>query len=171
MIEFKITTCTDKSQQATYQHVGTLLTIGRTEGDMLVDDPGFGPAQLRIRLENGAATVENLNQAVNLRLNGKPTSGIVPLKEKDNLAVARTSFHFTKVNSSPLSVPERYENPACRDRFSAGTKESALMDALAFLENAAKAAPPPAPATPKPPPLPGATPPKPPLPPLPPRRT
>ncbi len=176
MIEFKIVSCPDKSQQASYLHLGLELTIGKTDGDMLVDDPGFGPAQLKIKIESGqTASLENLNKAVEMRLNGKPISGTVPLKEKDNLTVSRTTFTFTRLDNGAQLAPEPYVNPLCKDRFSEGSKEKALMDVLAFLEKQASGATAGAPApeagSPKPPPLPGTAPAKPPLPPLPPKRS
>lgn len=166
MIEFKIITCPDKSQQANYQHLGSELTFGKSEGDMVVDDPGFGALQLRIKLEaDKTATLENLNPSLEVRLNGKPINGIALLKEKDNLTVARTTINFSRLDASPLVPPERYEHPNARERFTPGSKEQLILDALAFLEQSssdsgAAASPPPLPpganASPPKPPLPGA---------------
>jgi|GEM_PF-5651535 len=158
MIEFKIITCPDKSQQATYQHIGTELTIGKADADMVVDDPAMGPLQLRIKLEGGSATLENLNPSVELRLNGKPVSAVVPIKEKDNLTVSRTTINFSRLDPSPLMAPEPYQHPNARERFSPGSKEQTILDALKYLEDHAGGGA-------KPPLPPGTGAPKPPLPP------
>ncbi len=170
MIEFKIISSPDRSQLATYQHMGSEITFGKSEGDMLIDDPSFGDLQLRVRLDGEkSATLENLNESVEIRLNGKPVKGVVPMKEKDNLTVARTTINFSRLDSLPLSPPERYEHPSAKERFAPGTKEHAIQEALAFLEQgSASSSPPPlSMGTAGPPPLPGAKggPPKPPLPP------
>jgi len=189
MIEFKVISCPDKSQQATYQHLGESLTIGREKGDMIIDDPALGPEQLRVELQGEMATLENLDPEVELRLNGKPVSGVVAICERDNLTAGRTTINFSKINGDPLSPPEPYEHPHAQERFRLGTKEKAVLEALLYLEGVApveSAAPPPAPTggpppLPKPPLPPGASasPPKPPPlppgavptpPPLPPRR-
>lgn len=174
MIEFKIITCPDKSQQATYQHLGTELTIGKVEGDMVVDDPAFASLQLRIRLAGEkAATLENLDETVEVRLNGKAISGVVPLKEKDNLTVARTTINFSRLDSALPQAPEPHEHANARERFAPGSREQALLDALKFLESSiveaapatppplpgAKSSPPNPPGMAKPPPLPGGMPP------------
>jgi hypothetical protein len=165
MIEFKIITCPDKSQQATYQHLGTELTIGKSEGDMVVDDPAMAGLQLRVKLEGEKnATLENLHLGVEVRLNGKAVSGVVPLKEKDNLTVSRTTINFSRLDSQPLQPPEPYQHPGARERLTPGSKEQTILDALEFLESKT---PEPASASPQPskPPVPGgAQPPKPPLP-------
>lgn len=159
MIEFKIITCPDKSQQASYQHVGTELTIGKSDADMVVDDPAIGAVQLRIKLEaDKTATLENLNPTVEVRLNGKPISTVVPIKEKDNLTVARTTINFSKLDSTPMIAPEPFQNPNAKERFTPGSKEQALLDALKYLEDNA-------PGGGGMPPVPGASGAKPPLPP------
>ncbi len=173
MIEFKIITCPDKSQQASYQHVGTELTIGKAEGDMVVDDPAMGPLQLRIKIDGKSATLENLNPSVELRLNGKPVTDIVPIKEKDNLTVSRTTINFSRLDAAPPETPKQHEHPNARERFSPGSKELAMLDALDYLEKNAPGGGPPIPGAgggakpPLPggggPPLPGGA--KPPLPP------
>ncbi len=166
MIEFKIITCPDKSQQANYQHVGSELTIGKTEGDMIVDDPAMAPLQLRVKIEgNKAATLENLNPSVELRLNGKPVTGVVPIKEKDNLTVSRTTINFSRLDTAPLLPPEPHQHPNARERFSPGSKEQAILDALKYLEDHTSAPGAPSSRPPLPPgapPVPGAA--KPPLP-------
>ncbi len=159
MIEFKIISCPDRSQQATYRHVSSELTLGRTTGDMIVDDPGFGDTQLRVRLEGPRATLENLHPQVEVRLNGKGISGVVPLKEKDNITVARTTINFSRLDLSPIPLPEAYEYPH-KEKVGPGTKERTLMDALQYLEGQAPGA-----AVGARPPTPGGMPPRPPLPP------
>lgn len=173
MIEFKIITCPDKSQQATYQHLGQELTFGKAEGDMVIDDPAMSPLQLRVKVEGGGATLENLNLGVEVRLNGKAISGVVPLKEKDNLTVSRTTINFTRLDNAGLAIPEPFQHPNAKERFSPGSKEQVMLDVLAHLEKntPAAGAPPPGPGGAKPPlpggsaspPLPGGA--KPPLPP------
>lgn len=167
MIEFKIISSPDKSQQATYQHLGRELTLGRSEGDMIVDDPAFGPLQLKIVVVDGKnATIENLHSGLEVRLNGKAIMGTVALKEKDNVTVSRTTINFSRLDLGPLPAPEPYEHPLAKERFSTGSKELAMLQVLEHLEKTAAApgGPPPAPAGAKPPLPPGAGP-KPPLPP------
>lgn len=188
MIEFKIITCPDKSQQATYQHLGQELTLGKSDGDMIVDDPAFGALQLRVKVEGAGATLENLNLGTEVRLNGKAISGAVPLKEKDNITIARTTINFTRLDSAGLTPPDPYEHPSSKERFTPGSKEQVMLDVLEHLEKTSPepaggaGGPPPPPGAPKPPlpggsaspplpggvkpPLPGAA--KPPLPPTPP---
>lgn len=163
MIEFKIITCPDKSQQATYQHLGQEMTIGKADGDMIVDDPALGALQLRVKVEGAGATLENLNLPVEVRLNGKAISGVVPLKEKDNLTVSRTTINFTRLDTQGLDMPPAYENPMAKERFTPGSKEQVIIDVLTHLESVTPAAGmPPTPGGAKPP-LPGGA--KPPLPP------
>lgn len=169
MIEFKIITCPDKSQQATYQHLGQEMTLGKADGDMIVDDPALGALQLRVKVEGTGATLENLNLGVEVRLNGKAISGVVPLKEKDNLTVSRTTINFTRLDTQGLEVPAPYENPMAKERFTPGSKEQVILDVLTHLENVTPAAgggmPPVPGAGGAKPPLPGGA--KPPLPPTP----
>jgi hypothetical protein len=149
VIEFKIITCPDKSQQATYQHVGRELTFGKQEGDMLVDDPAFGAMQLKVTVESDkVATLENMNTATEVRLNGKPISGPMPLKEKDNVTIARTTINFSRIDLSSLPAPDPYDHPNAKERFSNGSKEKTVLEVLDHLEKAAATAAPP-------PPLPG----------------
>ena len=159
MIEFKIITCPDKSQQASYQHFGRELVVGKTEGDMLIDDPSLGAQQFRVKVEaDKIATIENLNPAVELRLNGKGISGIVPLKEKDNITISRTTINFSRLDLAPIPIPARYEHPNFNERFTLGSKEKAMLDVLQHLEEKT-------PDSGITPPIPGAGgPPKPPLP-------
>lgn len=173
MIEFKIISSPDKSQQATYQHLSQELTLGKAEGDMIIDDPAMAASQLRIKVEGSGATIENLNLGVEVRLNGKAISGVVPLKEKDNLTVCRTTINFTRLDTRGLIPPEPFENPNAKERFTPGSKEQVILDVLAHLEKISEGAEPGAAAPPQPPlpgapkpPLPGqsASPPKPPLP-------
>jgi hypothetical protein len=164
MIEFKILTTPDKSQQATYQHVGKEIVFGRSEGDMIIDDPAFQPAQLRVRLDDeGHATLEALAPNPEARINGKTFSGPAPLKEKDNVTVGRTTLNFSRLDLEPLTPPEEFEHPLANVRMVAGSKEKAILDALEFLaeqtpdgvvggQNAPESG---APSGPKPP-LPGA---------------
>lgn len=157
MIEFKIITSPDKSQQAIYQHLGTELILGRDEGDMIIDDPALGPKQLRIKVKSDSATIENLNPSVEVRLNGKAISGESPLKEKDNLTMARTTINFSRIDTAPLVPPEPFENSLSKNRVVEGSKEKAILDVLGQLESQAKDIAIPAPPIPggkPPPPLP-----------------
>jgi len=174
MIEFKIISTVDKSQQSTYIHLGQELVFGREEGDMIVDDPAFGPVQARIAFQNGGFTVTNLHPELELRLNGKPVEGSMPIKEKDNLNMGRTVVNFTRIDTLPLTPPPPYEHPQAQTKFAPDTKESALLKALEILESQCQSSTPPPPpgasASPPvipppaiPPPIPGAA--RPPLPP------
>jgi hypothetical protein len=173
MIEYKIISSPDKSQQATYQHLGKDLTFGKTDGDMLIDDPAFGDLQLKVSVQDAKnATIESLNSGVEVRLNGKAIVGATPLKEKDNVTVARTTINFSRLDLAPLPAPERYVHPQAKERFSPGSKEATMLEVLTHLEKTAAgpAGSPPIPGAgggAKPPLPPGAAggPPKPPLPP------
>ncbi|MGZ3650465.1 MAG: hypothetical protein ACXVB9_22530 [Bdellovibrionota bacterium] len=165
MIEFKIITCPDKSQQATYQHVGRELLLGKTDGEMIIDDPGIGPVQLKIVVESDrSATLENLNTSIEVRLNGKAIAGVTPLKEKDNVTVARTTINFSRLDLTSLPVPETFVHPNEKERFTIGSKEKAILDVLDHLEkNPGQPPIPDGSGARPPPPLPGGA--KPPLPP------
>lgn len=160
MIEFKIVNSPDKSQQATYHHVGQELVIGRSEGDMIVDDPQLSPRQIRIYFQGDQAILENLNPDLEVRLNGKPVEGATPIKEKDNLTMARTTINIARADHSPLTPPEPVQHPQFAQRVTPGSKEKALLDALEHLATEAGAP------TTAAPPLPGGAP-KPPIPPSP----
>ena len=168
MIEFKIVGTPDKSQQSTYQHLGLTLLMGNGEGDMVIDDPGLGTLQLKVFYQGNAFYVENLNPAVEVRLNGKPIAGPQPVKERDNLNMGRTVINFVRLDTQPLTPPPEFEHPMAASKFTPGSKEKAILDSLAALEKAATPAspPPPPPKGPPgmPPPLPGGV--KPPLPPV-----
>lgn len=177
MIEFKIISTADKSQISTYQHFGSELTMGSTEGEMLIDDPQLAPLQLRVRVAGGRASLENLGNQVEVRLNGKAIDGEVPLKEKDNVSIGKTSIQFLRLDLSTPTPPDPVEYRNAAGRFTPGSKEQAMLDALSLLERQTAtsftSAPPPPPRAggAKPPPLPGRAPPlppgSPPLPPLP----
>lgn len=164
MIEFKIIACPDRSQQATYQHAGKEITFGRTQGEMIIDDPGLGDAQLKVWLEGSQAFLTNLHSDVEIRLNGKPIRESAMIKEKDNITVARTTINFSRLDQTPIRPPAPFEHEHARARFgSEGSREKAIMDSLQYLENnsgevaASGGKPPPLPPAgfPKPPPLPG----------------
>jgi hypothetical protein len=160
MIEFKIISTPDKSQQSTYQHVGLELVLGQTEGDMLIDDPGLSARQVRIYWAGSNYMIENLDESVDIRINGKPVKEPSPLKERDNLTMAKTTVNFAKLNRSALTPPEPYEHPQAASRFAAGNKEAAILEALDIMEKQEGGG-----AMPKPPPLPGGK-----MPPLPPKK-
>jgi hypothetical protein len=162
MIEFKIIATPDKSQQSTYQHTGLELTVGQTEGDMLIDDPQIAEKQIRIFWAGSNYMIENLSDDVEVRLNGKALKEAMPLKERDNLNMGRTTVNFVKLNRSGLTPPEAYEHPQASSRFVAGNKEMAILEALEFLEKSEGGG-----IAPKaPPPLPGGK-----MPPLPPKKS
>lgn len=164
MIEFKIISSPDRSQQATYQHTGSSLTLGQSEGDMIIDDPAIAPLQLRIYWEGTSFVLENLAEEIEVRLNGRPFQGPVPLKEKDNLIMGRTTLNFSRLDLKPLTPPEPFQYPHASTRFVEGSREKTLLDVLEHLENAElpsapTVAPPPRPPGVKPPLPPGAPPP------------
>jgi predicted component of type VI protein secretion system len=169
MIEFKIVATADKSQQSTYQHMGSVMTFGNGEGDMVIDDPSLSPLQAKISWQNGGYILENLAPEVEIRLNGKPVQDPVSLKEKDNLNVGRTVINFSRLDTQPLAPPPQFEHPNFNARVVEGSKEKAILDVLALQEKSATPAQPPMPKV-SPPPLPGGMPPPPPKPPLPPAR-
>lgn len=168
MIEFKILSTADKSQIATYLHLGSELTLGSSEGDMLIDDPQMSPLQLKISALGGQATVENLAPDVEVRLNGRAVEGPAAIKEKDSLSVGRTNIQLLRIDNLSQEIPAPFEHPQAAARFATGSREKALLDALAHLEKTAAGptlaspppVPPPLPGMKTPPPLPG----KPPLP-------
>lgn len=166
MIEFKIIATTDRSQQATYQHIGRELSFGKSEGDMIIDDPQLSPLQVRIRHDGNAFVLENVGEG-EVKLNGRLVQGPTPIKERDTLLIGRTTINFFRMDLNPPLIPEPYQPPHITTRFAEGTKEKAILDALEFLtkkEEATRApAPPPAPG--KPPLPPGVSPP-----PVPPRK-
>lgn len=134
MIEFKIISTTDRSQISTYQHFAAELTFGKTEGDMLIDDPQLAPLQLRVRISGSQITLENMGAEVEARLNGRPIEGIVPLKEKDNISVGKTSIQFIRLNLEPATPPDPVEYRNAAGRFTSNSKEKALLDGLEYLE-------------------------------------
>jgi hypothetical protein len=134
MIEFKIISSPDRSQISSYQHFGAELTFGNLEGDMLIDDPGLAPLQLRVRLSGGQITLENVDESVEVRLNGHAITSIMPLKEKDNISVGKTSIQFIRLDLEPAIPPEPMEYRNAAGRFTPNSKEQALLDGLGFLE-------------------------------------
>lgn len=164
MMEFKIITTPDRSQQASYSHPGRELRLGRSEGDMLIDDPQIAPLQLRVFHDGSAYVVEPLGPG-DVKVNGRPVQGATPIKERDNLILGRTTINFSRLDLSPPLPPPAFEHPSAKTRFAPGTKEKALLDGLEYLS--APQGPAPAPASPKAPPAPPTGMPKPPLPPTP----
>lgn len=154
MIEFRILTSPDKSQQSTYRHPGKELTIGGSEADMVIDDPALSAAQLRIFWHGNGFFLENLDPQVEVRLNGKPLGDASPVKERDNINVGRTTVNILTLNTSPLQPPPAFDHPQAAARFAQGSKEKALLDALDILGKAEGGA-----GTPKPPPAPPGMPP------------
>jgi predicted component of type VI protein secretion system len=162
MMEFKIITTPDRSQQASYTHAGRELRLGRAEGDLLIDDPQIAPLQVRVYHDGGAFVVENLGGG-EVKVNGRPVQGPTPLKEKDNLILGRTTVNFFRLDLNPPAPPAPFEHPLANTRFAEGTREKAVLDALAALSEQEGPAAPAAPKMPSPP----AGMPKPPLPPTP----
>lgn len=160
MIEFKILNTPDKTQVSTYQHLGRELTIGRSEGDMIVDDPLLAPRQVRVVFDGPQALVDNLGPEVEVRLNGQPLTQVSLLKERDTLVMGKTTLMFMKLDLHPPVAPPPFEHPQAATRFTPESKEQTLLDALAWLESnteeTASAAPPAVPGGPKPP-IPGST--------------
>lgn len=165
MIEFKIISTPDKSQQSTYQHGGLELVFGQLEGDMLIDDPALAARQARIFWAGNNYLIENLDDSVDIRINGKSVQEPSPLKERDNLSMGKTTINFSKLNRNPLTPPDPYVHPQAESRFAAGTKEAAVLEALEILEKQAGGGSSSPPGLPKPPPLPGGK-----MPPLPPKK-
>jgi hypothetical protein len=163
MIEFKIVASPDRSQQATYQHLSTEITFGQNDGDMILDDPLLAPLQLKIFRQGSGYMVQNLADDIEVRLNGRALQEAMPIKEKDNLNLGRTVISITRLDALPLQPPPPYEYPHANSRFAAGTKEKAILDALAAqAQKESGASPAPSAAMPKPPPPPGVKPPPPP---------
>jgi len=162
MIEFKIIATPDKSQQSTYQHLGRVLTLGLTEGDMLIDDPSLKAAQVKIYHQGTGFLLENLAPEVEVRLNGKAISGPTPIKDRDNLNMGRTTINFSRVDTADFAVPAPYQHPQNVNRLVPGSKELAILEALDSLAKSAGGGAPPTPPLPpgvKPPLPPGAPPP------------
>jgi hypothetical protein len=154
MIEFRILTSPDKSQQSTYRHPGRELTMGSSEADMVVDDPALSAAQVRIFWHGNGFFLENLDPQVEVRLNGKPLGDASPVKERDNINMGRTTVNILSLNTNPLQAPPAFEHPQAAARFAEGSKEKAVLDALDLLGKAEGAA-----SMPKPPPAPPGMPP------------
>lgn len=169
MIEFKILATVDKGQQASYSHHESEISFGSAEADMVIDDPAIGETQFRVFQEGGQFFVENLNEELELRLNGKPISGKAPLKAKDSVVAGKTTIQFSRLDLGPPQPPERYEHPMAAQRFSKDSKEKAVLDVLEFLagQSGSPAGPPPLPGEAPRPPLPGGAPKSPMPPPLP----
>lgn len=154
MIEFRILTSPDKSQQSTYRHPGKELTMGSSEADMVVDDPALSAAQIRIFWHGNGFFLENLDPQVEVRLNGKVINDASPVKERDNINMGRTTVNVLTLNPNPLQPPPAFEHPQAAARFVDGSKEKAVLDVLETLARAEGAA-----AGPKPPPPPPGMPP------------
>jgi hypothetical protein len=94
---------------------------------------------------------------VEVRLNGKAVSGVSPLKEKDNVTVARTTINFSRLDNGQLNPPDPYELPNFKERFIVGSKEWSVLEALKYLETAQTTSSPAKPPPPRSaqPPLPG----------------
>lgn len=149
MIEFKIITTPDRSQLASYSHAGRELKLGRSEGDMLIDDPTLAPLQVRIAHAGQGYIVESLGPG-DVKLNGRSIQGPTPIKERDNLVIGRTTINFIRLDLSAPPIPPPHEHPSARHRFAEGTREKAVLDALSALGREA-AGPGGAPPPPKPP--------------------
>ena len=154
MIEFRILTSPDKSQQTTYRHNGNELTLGSSEAAMVIDDPGISPVQLRIFWHGNGFFLENLDRNVDVRLNGKPVSDASPVKDRDNITMGRTTINILALNTKPLEPPPPFEHPQAASRFAEGSKEKAVLDALEILGTGQGTS-----AMPKPPPPPAGMPP------------
>lgn len=140
MIEFKIISTPDRSQQSTYRHQGTEITFGSSDASMIIDDPQLSPLQIRISFQGSQAILENLNPDVEVRLNGKAVDGSVPIKARDNLSMARTTINFIQLDLSPTPLPPSYVHPQAELRFVADSSEKAVLDVLEFLEREASGA-------------------------------
>jgi pSer/pThr/pTyr-binding forkhead associated (FHA) protein len=159
MIEFKIIASPDRTQQAAYAHAGREIRFGRSDGDMFIDDPLIASLQARLFYEGTGFFVENLGEG-EIKLNGKPVARPTAIKEKDNLVMGRTTINITRLDTAAAPpLPARFENPAASARFTEGTREKAVLDALDYLAKAEaglsagapKGAPPRPPVPPPPP--------------------
>jgi pSer/pThr/pTyr-binding forkhead associated (FHA) protein len=171
MIEFKILSTPDKSQQAIYQHFGKEMTMGSEEADLVIDDPQISSCQIKLKWNGSSFLIENLDPSVEVRLNGKPIMDPAPLAEKDSIAMAKTQITFSRLDLSTPQAPPAYEHSMAATRFEAGSKEMAVLTVLEALAQqcsdgpaSSPSAPPPIPKASAPPPLPGSKPPAPPLP-------
>lgn len=136
MIEFRILTSPDKSQQSTYRHPGQELTMGSSEADMVIDDPAIAAAQIRIFWHGNGFFLENLNPQVEVRLNGRTLGDASPIKERDNINLGRTTVNILTLNTHALQAPPAFEHPQAAARFVEGSKEKAVLDALDLLGKA-----------------------------------
>lgn len=164
MIEFKVISTPDRSQLASYRHVGEELTIGNDEAEMVLDDPQLGSVQARLYFEGAKCYIENLMPEVEVRINGKAIDGASPLKVKDNITMGRTTLNFTALDTKPIPPPESFVHPQASTRFAEDTAEKAILDALDFLADPSGSTPPSAPGNKPPPPPPTAAKSPPPLP-------
>lgn len=165
MLEFKITQCPEKLQLGHYQHFDAEITFGRSEGDMLIDDPNMADCQAKIYFEGNQAKVQNLDQTADIRVNvtavhpGQSAS----IKPKDNITMGKTVLQLITVNVLPPTPPAEYVHHNHAARFAEGNKEHAIFKVLEILEaqeraSMDKTAKPPMPAVPSMPPMPPSPP-------------
>lgn len=111
MLQFKITSCPEKSQLGIYQHEATQMSIGSSDADMVVDDPGIAPKQVQIALERSGFTIVNLEPKTKVQLNGKALKGKpIPFKSNDNLSLGSTTIFFMKVDQNAAEPPAVFED-------------------------------------------------------------
>jgi hypothetical protein len=92
MIQFEITTSPDKNVLSQFRYLQNLIYIGRTTGDLWIDDQDLLPSHLMIEVIGNELLVHPQKGVDFYLLNGKRASQIRKIKVNDQITIGKTVF-------------------------------------------------------------------------------
>lgn len=110
MIHLEIIQTPDPNVQATFQFYQNQLYIGRSSGDLLIQDIELHSSHLMIEVINNELLIHPQKNVTSFLINGKRATAIRKMKSQDILTIGKTSLKLLDFSDTHLVTKKEMLN-------------------------------------------------------------
>ena len=101
MINFEIISGPDSNVLTTYQYFQNQIYLGRSLGDLWINDSELFPSHLMLEVVNGELLIHPQKDVEFFLINGKRASQIRKLKNQDIVTIGKTQIKILRFEETP----------------------------------------------------------------------
>ncbi|MFL5784370.1 MAG: FHA domain-containing protein [Bacteriovoracaceae bacterium] len=133
MIKFQITESPDQEVLSTFEYFHNLIYIGRTTGNLTIQDPQILRSHLLIEVIGGDVIVHPQKDVEHYLLNGKRATTPRKIKNGDVISFGKTTLKVLAFEETPPSSKKNILNEKLNALIEAGSQKLPVIEALSKL--------------------------------------
>ncbi len=133
MIKFEITGSPDQEVLSTFEYFHNLIYVGRTSGNITIQDPELLRSHLMIEVVGSDLIVHPMKDVEFYLINGKRATTPRKIKSNDIVTIGKTSIKLHSFEETPIFSKKNIMNTKLDALIQAGSHKLPIIESLSKL--------------------------------------